>query len=129
MKRISTKSRIEVWDGDYINNSTTTLRQSEDLTDKVNIIQIEPGSSNGDYMVEVEPKEDEDDQSKNKLIFATGKLSAMNIIVNRLIEEYNNPNRDWFGSSVYSEIRDVLLDIEREFKDECDNASGEPVSK
>ena len=100
MKRISNKSRIEVWCGDYINNSATRHRQPEDSTDKVNIIQIEPGSKNGDYMVEVEPKEEfaaptgeykytntDLDEQYNK-----GKSAGMNYILKKIQEEKNNPN-------------------------------------
>ena len=130
MKRISNRSKIEIWSSAYINGSSTKPRQPEDSTDKVNIIQIEPTPNNDDYIVEVEPKEDAGDQSKNNdLIFATGKLSAINIIVNRLVEECGNPNRDWYGNKVYLEIQAVLHDIETEFKKEVDNASGETASK
>lgn len=128
MKRIANNSRIEVWSDSYINDGLERKKE-EDTSSKVDIIQIEPGNEPRTYIVEVQPKEDKDDQSENKLIFATGKLSAMKIIVNRLIDECDNPNRDWFGSSVYSEIRDVLHEIEGEFKDEVDKATGEPVSK
>ncbi len=126
MVKTSDNSRIEVWKGDYINN-TDNRRHPEDAVDKVEIIQIEPGNATDDYIVEVKNKED---QSKtNDLIFATGKLSAMSIIVNRLKEECDNPNRDWYGTAVYSQIRDVLCDIEEEFKKEVDDAAGETVSK
>lgn len=128
MKRIANDSRIEVWSDSYINDGQERKKE-EDTSSKVDIIQIEPGNEPRTYMVEVQPKEDKDDQSENKLIFATGKLSAVNIIVNRLIDECDNPNRDWFGSSVYSEIRGVLHEIEREFKDEVDKATGETASK
>ena len=131
MERISNKSRIEIWSDLYINN-TNKVRREEDDPSKVEIIQIEPGNSEKNYIVEVRPKEKEDagDQSKkNSLIFANGKLSAMNIIVSRLIKECDNPNRDWFGSAVYSEIRDVLCDIEKEFKNEINNIAEETVSK
>lgn len=131
MKRIANNSRIEVWSDSYINDGP--VRKEEDDTSKVDIIQIEPGNSPRTYMVEVQLKEDTvkevDDQSKNDLIFASGKLSAMNIIVTRLKEECNNPNRNWYGSKVYSEIRGVLGDIEMTFKKEVDNVAGETVSK
>lgn len=126
MERMSNRSRIEVWSEFYINGNPE--RKEADDPSKVDIIQIEPGNAPGTYIVEVQPKEDKDDQSKNNdLIFANGKLSAMNIIVNRLIKECDNPNRDWFGSAVYSEIRDVLCDIEMEFKNEVNNVAGEAV--
>lgn len=127
MERISYKSRIEIWSDLYINN-INEVRREEDDPSKVEIIQIEPGNSEKDYIVEVRPKEKEDagDQSKkNSLIFANGKLSAMNIIVTRLKEECDNPNRNWYGSAIYSEVRDVLCDIEMEFKNEVDKAAGE----
>lgn len=132
MKRISNNSRIEIWSDEYIN--VNPKRQEEDDPSKVEIIQIEPGNTPKSYMVEIQPKEDtiKDpcDQSKtNDLIFATGKLSAMNIIVARLKQECDNPNRNWYGSQIYSEIRDVLCDIEMEFKKEVDNAAGETASK
>lgn len=128
MKRISNNSRIEVWSDWHINGSSE--RKEADDSSKVDIIQIEPGSAAGTYMVEIQPKEDAGDQSKNNdLIFATGKLSAMSIIVARLKEECDNPNRNWYGSAIYSEIRDVLCDIEMEFKNEVDNVAGETVSK
>lgn len=128
MKRISSNSRIEVWKDSYINHPEA--RKENDDTSKVDIVQIEPGNLTGTYMVEVQPKEDAGDQSKtNDLIFASGKLSAMNIIVNRLIKECDNPNRNWYGSQIYSEIRDVLCDIEMEFKKELDDVAGETVNK
>lgn len=129
MKRISNNSRIEIWSDEYINDNDPG-RKEADGTSKVDIIQIEPGNAPRTYMVEVKPKEEKEDQSKNNdLIFATGKLSAMTIIVNRLKEECDNPNRNWYGSEIYSEIRDVLCDIEMEFKKEVDNVAGETVSK
>lgn len=122
-------SRIEIWKSNYINNAENQ-RFPEDAIDKVEIVQIEPGNATDDYIVEIQPKKEKEDQSKtNDLIFATGKLSAMSIIVNRLKEECDNPNRNWYGSAIYSEIRDVLCDIEMEFKKEVDNASGETASK
>lgn len=122
-------SRIEIWKSNYINNADNQ-RFPEDAIDKVEIVQIEPGNATDDYIVEIQPKKEKEDQSKtNDLIFATGKLSAMSIIVNRLKEECDNPNRNWYGSAIYSEIRDVLCDIEMEFKKEVDNASGETASK
>ena len=129
MKRISDHSKIKIWSDEYINNSNK-VRKEEDDPGKVDIIQIEPGNAPKTYMVEVQSKEDAGDQSKNNdLIFATGKLSAMSIIVARLKEECDNPNRNWYGSKIYSEIRDVLCDIEMEFKNEVDNVAGETVSK
>lgn len=129
MKRISNNSRIEIWSDEYINDKDPG-RKEADGTSKVDIVQIEPGNEPRTYMVEVQPKEDAGDQSKtNDLIFATGKLSAMTIIVNRLKEECDNPNRNWYGSKIYSEIRDVLCDIELEFKKELDDVAGETVSK
>ncbi len=132
MKRIANNSRIEIWNDSYINDNN--VRTEADDPSKVDIIQIEPGNIPRTYMVEVQPKEDtiKDacDQSKtNDLIFATGKLSAMNIITTRLKEECDNPNRNWYGSQIYSEIRDVLCDIEAEFKKEVDNVAGETASK
>lgn len=58
MKRTSNKSKIEIWSASYINNSDDKPRLPADSTEKVDIIQIEPGSIEGDYMVEVEPKEE-----------------------------------------------------------------------
>lgn len=128
MVKTSDNSRIAVWSDSYINESRK--RKETDDSSKVDIIQIEPGNAAGTYMVEVQPKEEKEDQSKaNDLIFATGKLSAMTIIVNRLKDECDNPNRNWYGSAIYSEIRDVLCDIEIEFKKEVDNVAGETVSK
>ena len=61
MVKTDPKSRIEVWRGEYINNSPsstgTTIRTDEDKN--VDILQIEPGNSPDDYIVEiVEKKED-----------------------------------------------------------------------
>ena len=129
MKRISNNSRIEVWSDSYINDGTARKEEDDDSS-KVDIIQIEPGNSPRTYMVEVQPKEEKEDQSKNNdLIFATGKLSAMTIIVTRLKEECSNPNRNWYGSQIYSEIRGVLSDLEAMFKKELDDIAGEAVSE
>lgn len=103
MKRISNKSKIEVWSSEYINDSSTKPRQPEDSIEKVDIIQIEPGSNEGDYMVEVEPKEvfaiptgeykytnTDMDEQYNK-----GRKVGMNYVLNRIQEEKNNPNTNW----------------------------------
>ena len=126
-------SRIEIWSADYINN-TKDCRQEADKN--VDIVQIECTIANErpEYMVEITDKKNQEEEEKsrkeaNALTFATGKLSAMTIIVNRLKEECNNPNRNWYGSAIYSEIRDVLCDIEMEFKNEVDNVAGETVSE
>ena len=130
-------SRIEIWADRYINDTGNCRNE----TDKnVDIVQIECGAGGRpDYMVEVVDKKDPEEEEKsrkeaNDLIFATGKLSAMTIIVNRLKEECDNPNRNWYGSAIYSEIRDVLCDIEMEFKNEvdkrvCQSVAGETVSE
>lgn len=129
MVRMSNRSRIEVWSDSYINDGQVRKKE-EDTSSKVDIIQIEPGNEPRTYMVEVQPKEDAGDQSKtNDLIFATGKLSAMTIIVTRLKEECRNPNRNWYGSSIYSEIRGVLSDLEAMFKKELDDVAGETASE
>lgn len=125
-------SRIEIWSDRYINNADN-CRIPEDKD--VDIIQIECGAGGrSDYIVEVVGKKNPEEEERsrketNDLIFATGKLSAMTIIVNRLKEECVNPNRDWYGSAVYAEIRDLLCDIEQEFKNEVDNAAGETASE
>lgn len=126
-------SRIEIWSADYINN-TKDCRQEADKS--IDIVQIECAIANErpEYMVEIADKKNPEEEKKsheedNALTFATGKLSAMTIIVNRLKEECNNPNRNWYGSAIYSEIRDVLCDIEMEFKNEVDNVAGETVSE
>lgn len=49
MERICANSRIEIWDTLYINN--TNLRQEKDKN--VVIVQIEPGSGEGSYIVEI----------------------------------------------------------------------------
>lgn len=125
-------SRIEIWSDKYINN-TDNCRLEADKD--VDIIQIECGTGGeSNYIVEIVNKKNPEEEEKsckeaNDLIFATGKLSAMTIIVNRLKEECDNPNRNWYGSAIYSEIRDLLCDIEQEFKNEVDNAAGETASE
>lgn len=103
MKRIANNSKIEVWSAGYINNSNDKPRQSIDSTDKVDIIQIEPGSIEGDYMVEVEPKEefaaptgeykytdaDMEDQYNN------GKIAGINQVLASITTEINDPNSTW----------------------------------
>ena len=55
MKKILDNSVIEIWSGNYINNlSDRSLADSH-----AEIIQIEPGSSDNDYMVEI-VREEED---------------------------------------------------------------------
>lgn len=49
MKRTRKNSRIEVWTADYIN--TVSVRSPQDA--KAVIVQIEPGASRQDYIVEV----------------------------------------------------------------------------
>lgn len=103
MKRTSNKSKIEIWSASYINNSDDKPRLPADSTKKVDIIQIEPGSIEGDYMVEVEPKEEfaiptgeykytntDLDEQYNK-----GRKVGMNYVLNRIQEEKNNPNTNW----------------------------------
>lgn len=49
MKKTRKNSRIEVWGADYIN--LVGQRNPQDVN--VSIVQIEPGSKAGDYIVEV----------------------------------------------------------------------------
>lgn len=103
MKRISNKSKIEVWGSDYINNSTNKPRQSEDSTDKVDIIQIEPGSSNGDYMVEVQPKEEfaaptgeyKYTDADMTAQYDKGKIAGINHVLEAIKTERDDPNTTW----------------------------------
>lgn len=60
MKKSSKKSRIEIWGYKYINNAD--IRHKEDKN--VKIIQIEPGNSQGEYIVEVVDKKTERFQIK-----------------------------------------------------------------
>lgn len=56
MKKSSKKSRIEIWGYKYINN--VDKRDEQDRN--VEVIQIEPGNSPGDYIVEVSIKNQKD---------------------------------------------------------------------
>nr|DAM76727.1 MAG TPA: hypothetical protein [Caudoviricetes sp.] len=56
MKKSSKKSRIEIWSYTYINN--VDKRHEPDRN--VEVIQIEPGNSPGDYIVEVVDKNQND---------------------------------------------------------------------
>lgn len=49
MKKTRKNSRIEVWGADYIN----LVGQRNPKDSKAVIVQIEPGSKSGDYIVEV----------------------------------------------------------------------------
>lgn len=60
MKKSSKKSRIEIWGCTYIN--TVDKRYEPDRN--VEIIQIEPGNSQGEYIVEVVDKKPERFQIK-----------------------------------------------------------------
>lgn len=60
MKKSSKKSRIEIWGYSYINN--VDKRDEQDRN--VEIIQIEPVNSPGDYIVEVIDKKPERFQIK-----------------------------------------------------------------
>ena len=103
MKRISNKSRIEVWSASYINDSNDKPRQSMDSKDKVDIIQIEPGSLEGDYMVEVETKEEFAIPTGEYKYTNTdmaeqhdkGYRAGMNYVLNKIQEEKKNPNTNW----------------------------------
>lgn len=103
MKRISNKSKIEVWSSSYINNSSDKPRQSMDSPEKVDIIQIEPGYSGDDYMVEIEPKEEfATPTGEYKWTDANiaeeynkGKRAGMNYVLNKIKEEKGNPNTNW----------------------------------
>lgn len=58
MKKLLDNSVIEIWSGNYINNLS-----GRSLADRrAKIIQIEPGSSYNDYMVEI-VREEEDTPS------------------------------------------------------------------
>jgi hypothetical protein len=116
-------SRIEVWSADYINNRND-CRQEVDKD--VDIVQIEHGvgDSNGNYMVEiVDKKNPEEEKKSNDLAFASGKLSAMTILVGRLKAECDNPNRDWLGNKTYTEILNYILEVNEEFKGDVDTAT------
>ena len=52
MEKICGHSRLEIWDTLYINN--TNLRQEKDKN--VDIVQIEVGSGEGSYIVEIVEK-------------------------------------------------------------------------
>lgn len=60
MKKILDNSVIEIWSGTYIDDPT--YRRLVDRCAK--IIQIEPGSSDNDYIVEI-VREEEDTPSSN----------------------------------------------------------------
>lgn len=63
MKKILDNSVIEIWSGNYINNLS-----GRSLVDRcAKIIQIEPGSSYNDYMVEI-VREEEDTPSSNAYV-------------------------------------------------------------
>ena len=49
MKKSCKESRIEIWGYTYINNMDKRCKQDRN----VEIMQIEPGNSTGDYIVEV----------------------------------------------------------------------------
>ena len=55
MKRTREDSRIEIWGTNYINSIDARYPDDQDAQ----IIQIEPSSNPGDYIVEVVKKEDE----------------------------------------------------------------------
>lgn len=62
MKKILDNSVIEIWSGNYINNLS-----GRSLVDRrAKIIQIEPGSSYNDYMVEI--VREEEDVKKDEFI-------------------------------------------------------------
>lgn len=56
MKKSSKKSRIEIWGYKYINN----VEKRDEQDRNVEVIQIEPGNSPGDYIVEVVDKNQKD---------------------------------------------------------------------
>lgn len=56
MKRIYPDSRVEIWGGKYLNNPS--IREYKDKTARV--VQIEPGSEPGNYIVEVIDDDRED---------------------------------------------------------------------
>lgn len=124
MVKTSDNSKIEIWKGDYINN-TDNQRFPEDAIDKVDIVQIEPGSLEGDYMVEVVKKGAKDDDKRRDAIFNSGKLTGLNIMVTRLQNECGNPNRDWYSSKIYDEIRDYIVAVRDEFKREIESKMAE----
>ncbi len=124
-------SRIEIWSADYINN-TKDCRQEADKD--VDIIQIEHGvGDNGNYIVEVIKKCSEEEEKSHEadynLTFATGKLSAMTTLINRLKAECDNPNRDWLGNKTYDEILKYILEINEEFKGDVDTAVADTLHK
>lgn len=63
MKKLLNNSVIEIWSDRYINNLS-----GRSLVDRhAKIIQIEPGSSDNDYMVEI-VREEEDTPSSNAYV-------------------------------------------------------------
>lgn len=62
MKKLLDNSVIEIWSGNYINNLS-----GRSLVDRrAKIIQIEPGSSDNDYIVEI--VREEEDVKKDEFI-------------------------------------------------------------
>lgn len=62
MKKLLDDSVIEIWSGNYINNLS-----GRSLVDRrAEIIQIEPGSSDNDYIVEI--VREEEDVKKDEFI-------------------------------------------------------------
>lgn len=125
-------SRIEIWSDNYINNTKDCRRE---VDKDVDIVQIEHGVGGGsNYMVEIADKKNPEEEKKsheedNALIFATGKLSAIDTIVTRLKAECDDPNRNWYGTPVYSEIRGLLVEIREGFQQEVDKATTNVLHK
>ena len=116
MVKTNPKSRIEVWKGEYINNSPssfagTTIRTDEDKN--VDILQIEPGNSPDDYMVEiVEKKEDAGEMNKDAgedyYPFIEGFRDAMEVVSDAFKTMNDDPNFEFHHPSFKTFANNII---------------------
>lgn len=132
MVKTDPKSRIEVWRGEYINNSPsstgTTIRTDEDKN--VDILQIEPGNSPDDYIVEiVEKKEDGEkceDTGEDYYPFIEGFRDAMEVVSDAFKTMNDDPNFEYSRTIAIKAVDNIIgRCLEARMKELMDKYRGE----
>ena len=125
MVKTDPKSRIEVWRGEYINNSPsstgTIIRADEDKN--VDILQIEPGNSPDDYMVEVVDKKD---TGEDYYPFIEGFRDAMEVVSDAFKTMNDNPNFEYSRTNAIKVVDNIIgRCLEARMKELMDKYRGE----
>ena len=111
MVKTDPKSRIEIWGSAYINDRDAGTRKEEDKN--VDILQIEPGNSPDDYMVEiVEKKEDAGEMNKDAgedyYPFIEGFRDAMGVVNDAFKTMNDDPNFEYSRTIAIKAVDNII---------------------